>query len=320
MKHLLRTLPLLLLLISSCSKQEIEEPIYTVPTDCSPMFSSYNTEWKRTSARPVAVLAATALNSSSIRLSWKKRGSSYNIYRDGIFLRTVSTTSYVDSVGLSPNTTYTYQVVNNEINITATATTLASNTPPPSGGPSTMYLDFDGETISGTSWNHNGDFYATPSGLTEDEQQVVLAAYIAAYDTFPVTITIDESIYKATPSNRRQRVVFTEYYEWFGSAGGVAFVSSWGTRIGSAEQPCFVFTSLLAYRVKDIIFAGVHEAGHTLGLYHAVDFSGQSYSNGPYWMGGSYQWQTSQYLFRALGLDSRGNTVCEPCVINQTLI
>jgi hypothetical protein len=61
------------------------------------------------------------------------------------------------------------------------------------------------------------------------------------------------------------RVVLTTSSSWYGSAGGVAYTNSftWGD-----NTPCFVFTALLGYNLKNISEAASHEIGHTLGLNH----------------------------------------------------
>ena len=38
-----------------------------------------------------------------------------------------------------------------------------------SSAPAVIFLDFDGQTVSGTSWNVSGTIYAAPSGLTNDQ-------------------------------------------------------------------------------------------------------------------------------------------------------
>jgi hypothetical protein len=67
------------------------------------------------------------------------------------------------------------------------------------------------------------------------------------------------------------RVVITESWEWFGQAGGAAFIGSftWGN-----NAPCFVFSSLLNYNEKNIGEAISHEAGHTFGLLHQASYNG----------------------------------------------
>jgi hypothetical protein len=61
------------------------------------------------------------------------------------------------------------------------------------------------------------------------------------------------------------RVIITSSHEWYGSAGGVAFLGSfsWGD-----DNPAFVFSAVLNYNPKNISEAASHETGHTLNLQH----------------------------------------------------
>ena len=85
------------------------------------------------------------------------------------------------------------------------------------------------------------------------------------YRPFNINVTTDSTKFLAAPVNRRMRLIATVTSSWYGNAGGVSFVGSftWGD-----DTPCFVFTQLLGYNVKNISEAISHEAGHTLGLYH----------------------------------------------------
>lgn len=144
-----------------------------------------------------------------------------------------------------------------------------------------LYLDFNGEYVSGTSWNWNGDINCLPSGLDSSQIQSVLDSVKAKYNRFKVIVTTNESLYNTAPVNERQRIIITESFEWFGQAGGVAFLGSysWGD-----NTPCFVFSSLLSYNLKNISEAVAHEAGHTLGLRHQSICNGstlsQTYNSG----------------------------------------
>lgn len=136
--------------------------------------------------------------------------------------------------------------------------------PPVTGG--VLFLDFDGGLVSNTSWNFAGDINCAYSGLTIEEQNIIIAAVMDDYAPYDVIVTTDEAVYNAAPANRRMRCYITETYEWYGNgAGGVSFVGSftWGD-----NTPCFVFSSLLGYNTKYILEAVSHEFGHTLGLYH----------------------------------------------------
>lgn len=134
---------------------------------------------------------------------------------------------------------------------------------------SVIFLDFDGQTVNGTSWNYAGPLYLGASGLNSTQITDVFNRVAEDYRPFNVNITTDSTKFFAAPVANRMRVIITVNYEWYGSAGGVAFVGSftWGD-----NTPCFVFSSLLGYNVKNISEATSHEAGHTLGLYHQARY------------------------------------------------
>lgn len=144
--------------------------------------------------------------------------------------------------------------------------TSSSTTLPPSTGSAVLFLDFDGYTVRNTAWNYNQtEIVCAPARMTQSEQDAVLANVASDYSPFNITVTADEAVYNAANRMTRTRVVVTESWEWFGQAGGVAFLDSftWGD-----DTPCFVFTSLLAYNVKYVSEAASHEGGHTMGLKH----------------------------------------------------
>jgi dual-action HEIGH metallo-peptidase len=134
----------------------------------------------------------------------------------------------------------------------------------PSAAP-TIYLDFDGQTVTGTSWNVSGPIYCGPSGLTSAQMTEVFNRVSEDYRPFTINVTTDSTKYWSAPANKRIRVIVTVTSSWYGSAGGVAFVNSftWGD-----NTPCFVFSALLNYNTKNISESSSHEAGHTLGLRH----------------------------------------------------
>ncbi len=128
-----------------------------------------------------------------------------------------------------------------------------------------IFLDFDGHTVQGTSWNSMGPLFCNPSGLSAEQIEVVFNRVAEDYRPFNVNITTDSTKYFAAPANKRTRVILTTTHQWYGAAGGCAFIGSftWGD-----NTPCFVFTAALNNNVKNISEAAAHEAGHTLGLYH----------------------------------------------------
>jgi len=132
-----------------------------------------------------------------------------------------------------------------------------------------IFLDFDGHSVEGTSWNYDGAIPCSPSGLTQDQMIAIFNRVSEDYRPFTINITTDSTKYAAAPADKRMRVILTTSSSWYGSAGGVAYINSftWGD-----GTPCFVFTALLGYNTKNIAEAASHEAGHTLGLRHQASY------------------------------------------------
>lgn len=131
------------------------------------------------------------------------------------------------------------------------AGTLTANSTPilssyPTASP-TIFLDFDGHTVSGTSWNVSGPIFCGASGLNDAQITEVFNRVAEDYRPFVVNITTDSTQYLSAPANKRMRVIITVTSSWYGSAGGVAFINSftWGD-----NTPCFVFSALLSYNQK----------------------------------------------------------------------
>jgi hypothetical protein len=129
----------------------------------------------------------------------------------------------------------------------------------------TIYLDFDGGVVSNTSWNINGDINCAPANLLNTEIDKIVQRVSEDYAPFNVTVTTDEALYNATNPYKRMKVMITETWEWFGEAGGTAYIGSfsWGD-----NTPCFIFSTLMQYNEKFIAEGISHEVGHTLGLRH----------------------------------------------------
>jgi hypothetical protein len=142
-----------------------------------------------------------------------------------------------------------------------------------------VFLDFDGQTVNGTTWNSEGPLNLVESGLTTAKITEIFNRVSEDFRPFNLNITTDSSRYWSAPANQRIRVILTKSYEWYGSAGGVSFVSSfsWGD-----NTPAFVFTSLLGYNAKNIAEAASHEAGHTLGLKHQASYDGNCVKTAEY--------------------------------------
>ena len=133
------------------------------------------------------------------------------------------------------------------------------------GAAATIFLNFDGEYVSGTAWNWNGPINAQPAGLAVETITEIFNRVAEDYRPFNINITTDSAVYAAAPFNKRSHLVITPTSGWYGSAGGVAYVGSfsWGD-----DTPAWVFSALLYNNPKNVAEACSHEAGHTLGLQH----------------------------------------------------
>ena len=130
-----------------------------------------------------------------------------------------------------------------------------------------IFLDFDGHTVDGTSWNRQGSpIVCETSGLNTEQVTQVFNRVSEDFRPFNITITTDLTKFLAAPIDKRMRVIITRTAGWYGNtAAGVSFVGSFTT---GDDTPCFVFSGLSGYDIKKIAEAISHESGHTLGLYH----------------------------------------------------
>lgn len=136
-------------------------------------------------------------------------------------------------------------------------------------GDAVVFLDLDGHTVTGTSWNWSGPIVCDGSNLNATQITDIFNRVAEDYRPFTINVTTDSTKYWAAPAAKRMRVILTTTSSWYGPAGGVAYVNSfnWGD-----NTPCFVFTALLGYNSKNIAEAVSHEAGHTLGLRHQSSY------------------------------------------------
>jgi len=148
------------------------------------------------------------------------------------------------------------------------ASTTHAQVPVLSSNPSaaaTLFLDFDGHTVTGTAWNGIDALVCAPSGLTNDQITEIFNRVSEDYRPFDLNITTDSTKFLAAPIAQRTRAIITVTNDWYPGVGGISFIGSftWGD-----DTPCFIFSAALLYRTKYISEAVSHEAGHTLGLYH----------------------------------------------------
>src|ERR1041384_1861554 len=160
-----------------------------------------------------------------------------------------------------------------------------------------IYLDFDGQTTSGTAWNGGATIVSAPFDLdgipssfntTERERiQYIWQRVAEDYAPFDVDVTTEDpgvDKLRRTSSSAVYygvRVVISPT-NWYGGGGGVAYVGVFNY-ISSTDKydTCWVFTLQLGPNgEKAIAEAASHEAGHTLGLHHDGLTDGTEYYRG----------------------------------------
>ena len=154
----------------------------------------------------------------------------------------------------------------------------------------TIYLDFDGHTTTGTSWNttyNSGDPIITPAydpsnddasiGFTHftdtelERIQQVWQRVSEDFSPFDVNVTTQApasaDLRKSGSGDTRWGVrAVIGNNTFYSSAGGVAYVGSFDW---SSDTPVFVFENGLANgNEKYTAEAASHEVGHSLGLHH----------------------------------------------------
>jgi hypothetical protein len=135
----------------------------------------------------------------------------------------------------------------------------------------TIYLDFDGEYVTGTAWNWGGPITAQPASLiTPDGITEIFNRVAEDYRIFNVNVTTDSSVFLSVPFEKRLHVIITPSSSWYGNAGGVAYVGSYSWADGT---PVWVFSNKLGHNIKYIAEACAHEAGHALGLQHQSTYN-----------------------------------------------
>lgn len=162
----------------------------------------------------------------------------------------------------------TVTIVNDDS--TTTTSSSSSNVPELSslpGATAVIYLDMDGQVVSGTQWAGGGTINAlgVDGTLSSAQMTEIWKRVSEDYSPFNVNVTTSEAAYLSAPTNRRIRCIITPTNEWYGAYGGVAYVNSFSW---TGDTPCWIFADQLGYSTRYISDAATHEIGHTLGLKH----------------------------------------------------
>ncbi len=181
----------------------------------------------------------------------------------------------------------------------------------------TIYLDFTGNTATGTYWN-NGEDVVTPvfswddsTAFSNAELRDIYEIWLRVsedYMPFNVNVTTKEptaaQLAKSSAGDNEYGVrvcVGGSCYDWYNSScGGVAYVGSF---TWNSDTPAFVFPKQL-HSAKNVAEAASHEVGHTLGLSHDGTSTQGYYGGADGWapiMGVGYsqpltQWSKGEYV------------------------
>jgi hypothetical protein len=149
------------------------------------------------------------------------------------------------------------------------------------GAAAVIYLDFDGEVVSGTAWNGGARIEAAPARLLESGIREVWARVAEDFRVFDVNVTTDRAVHDAAQMNRRTHCVITPTDTASPGAGGVAYIGSFGNPF-SDYKICWVFAD---ENPKDCAEVASHEVGHTLGLSHDGRLAGDGQGYEEYYEG-----------------------------------
>ncbi|MFM8459452.1 MAG: zinc-dependent metalloprotease family protein, partial [Chthoniobacterales bacterium] len=132
------------------------------------------------------------------------------------------------------------------------------------GATAVIYLDFDGETVSGSAWNGGQTIVAPAARMNASQIEETWRRIVRDFETCDVNVTTVRATYDAAPMARKTQCVVTSNDAAAPGAGGVAYVGVFDDS-RAAYKVCWVFIDNDA---KSCAEATSHEIGHTLGLAH----------------------------------------------------
>ncbi|MDF1862376.1 MAG: pre-peptidase C-terminal domain-containing protein [Verrucomicrobiales bacterium] len=128
------------------------------------------------------------------------------------------------------------------------------------GAPQVIYLDFDGEVVENTSWAGGARIdaaaYAFPARIPG-----IFKAMAEDFAPFNVNVTTVRASFDNANTANRCQVIFTPTKTAAPTAGGVAYLNSFGS---SVNFMCWAFNA----GEQSAGETGSHEVGHQLGLRH----------------------------------------------------
>jgi len=164
------------------------------------------------------------------------------------------------------------------------------------GAPNVLYLDFDGENVTGTAWNTSLNRTVIPavsfssdsdySTFSDAEQAVIKRVWQRVAEDF-APFNIDVTTERpATLGTRTAYALITRNTDANGaanpssSAAGVAYVDVFAESGYAKRRPGWIFSNNLGNSDSSIASAVSHEIGHNLGLSHDGQTDGTEYYRG----------------------------------------
>jgi hypothetical protein len=143
----------------------------------------------------------------------------------------------------------------------ATTVPVLNNRP---GATAVIYLDFDGETVTGTAWDGGQTIVAPAARLNATQITEVWERVVRDFEIFDVNVTTSRAVHDAAPLNKRTHCIVTANDQAARGAGGVAYLGSF-THNFTSQKICWAFIDTSAKNCAEVVS---HEVGHTLGLDH----------------------------------------------------
>jgi len=174
-----------------------------------------------------------------------------------------------------------------------------------------IFVDYWGGVLSGTAWNDTysggADIPYTPyssdadsSHFSVDERYRMWLGWremVEDYANFDVNITTDPQVFARASSEDRSKIIATTSDDWFGAAGGVSNLDSFGNDYSGVGWAWNSEPDTLGQTLS-------HEAGHQMNLRHDGTASAQYYTGHGNWgpiMGAPFgkryvQWSRGEYV------------------------
>ncbi|MEW7278912.1 PKD domain-containing protein [Aquimarina sp. 2201CG1-2-11] len=130
------------------------------------------------------------------------------------------------------------------------------------GAEGVIYIDFDGELVTNTSWVNSGTIDAQSPNFSDAKITEIWKIMAEDFRPFNINVTTRRDIFEATPRNRRIMCIFTTTKDAAPGSGGVAYLNSFSWN--HTEEPCWVYN----LGTRSAGETGSHEVGHAMGLRH----------------------------------------------------